>query len=159
MTDIMTGAENTLTLPIGGEARTDGGSTCSSDRYLEGRSLSTTDDSCSADRLDWTVVLSPIERSCIDLTTIEPCVNKAVANLESLKAILAFREMEGLPPLPPPLPPPRKRPSSVRLSRSEAEESDLAVDGVKTGILLDKHKRGPLTRKVGIMYVVEQLHH
>lgn len=153
-TDTVAGtmAGTTLTLPIGREARAEG-SSCSSERCFGTRSVST--GSCSGDRLDWTAVLSPIDRSCIDLTTIEPCVNKAVGNLESLKAILASREMEFLPPPPPPLPSRRTRPSSIRLSLSEAEESDMAVEGVKTGILLHKYRSGLLPRKV---CVVEQLH-
>lgn len=139
----------TDTLSVSREVRTMSreGSSCSSDRQFEARSVSSIDS--SAGRLDWAATLSPIERSCIDLTTIEPCVNKAVANLESLKETLALKEkleMEGL--LPPASPTQSKRPSSVRLRPAESEDSDLSVEGVKTGIMLEKYRRGSLARKV-----------
>lgn len=141
----------TDTLSIVRETRE--GSTCSSlDRPLETRSLSSVDS--IAGRLDWAATLSPTDRSCIDLNTIEPCVNKAVANLESLKETLSLKEKLGLGlegvASPPPSPTQRKRPASVRLRLVGSEDSDLSVEGVRTGIMLEKYRRTSLARKVVI---------
>lgn len=130
----------------------------SSDRYLEAhsfssaemRSYSETKDG-SASRLDWTAALSPIERSCIDLTTIEPCVNKAVANLESLKETLSLKASREIEPVLS-ASPTQRRPSTAtlvaRLKAAESEDSNLSVEGVRTGVMLDKFRRYSLAKKV-----------
>lgn len=136
---------DTLTLSIGREMKVPKeGSTCSSDRYIEARSTSSMES--SSGRLDWAATLSPIERSCIDLTIIEPCVNKAVANLESLKETLALKEKLEMEMVRSPSPTQRKRPSSVRMRKSE--DSDLSVEGMKTGVMLEKYRRTSLAKKV-----------
>ena len=39
----------------------------------------------SRDEMDWMNTLSPKRRSCINLSSVEPCVNKVVAHLHCLK--------------------------------------------------------------------------
>jgi len=137
---------DTLTVgAISREARTRMGSSTSSEKnLLETRthSMSSTEIDSKAG-LDWTATLSPMERSCIDLMNIEPCVKKAVANLESLKETLTLKmEQEAFAP------PKQARPSSVRLKSVDSEESDLSVEGFQTGIILEKYRRAVLSKKV-----------
>jgi hypothetical protein len=159
---------DTLTFSVAHETKQlppddhDGATSCL-DLELEAHSVSSMDSSPGT--LDWAATLSPVERSCIDLSTIEPCVKKAVANLESLKETMAFLEQQGrggplspiLSPAPSPIPPPvparRMRPSSVRLCSIESACSDLSVEGVRTGIkkasvILERYRRPTLARTV-----------
>ena len=94
-----------------------------------------------------------MERSCIDLTNIEPCVNKAVANLESLKDTLAYKANQGISEqeLLPLAQSVRERPRSVKLKLVESSESNLSVEGIRTGIILEKYRRASLAKKVDLL--------
>ena len=98
-----------------------------------------------APQLDWTATLSPKKRSCIDLGNVEPCVHKAVANLGALKEVLkhadsmsqhsSFFRRDSLSKV-------RLRPISVQISSYSRnifkDESELSVEGVRTGISMDR---------------------
>ncbi len=109
----------------------------------------------SSTRLDWTMTLTPKERSCINLINIEPCVNKAVGNLESLLDVLA-NKLDGEPELRPSskflsrTPPSPIRPVSFRLSAlgRKRRDSELSVEGIPTGTTVERLRRHSLVKKV-----------
>ena len=86
--------------------------------------------------MDWTAMLSPTERSCIDLTVIEPCVNKALANLECLKKTLAFQVSCGILQQQKQLQDEQSLDSpQERVVRVKSKDSELSVEGFQTGIV------------------------
>ena len=108
----------------------------------------------SSTRLDWTMTLTPKQRSCINLVHVEPCVSKAMGNLESLLDIIISRLDEAdLRPTsrfhsitaPSPV-----RPVSFRLSAvgREKRDSELSVEGVPTGTTVERLRKHALAKKV-----------
>ena len=109
--------------------------------------------------LDWQASLSPSRRSCIKLINVEPCVNKAVAHLTSLKdrltecarnhlsVLSAIQEAVTESQL--------GTPKSVTLcpegdsqaGAAQRQSSQLMIEGVTTGILVEKHRKST-ARKV-----------
>ena len=100
--------------------------------------------------LDWQATLSPSRRSCIKLSNVEPCVNKAIAHLTTVKAHLVECTQE-----PPPGSTTLQRPGSqldtptsiqfqhtdgeARRSKSDSSSrGQLMVEGVTTGITVEK---------------------
>ncbi len=97
--------------------------------------------------LDWIATLTPRKRSCISFDNVEPCVNKAVAGLETLKDALSLKNettkctvrIKSVPEV---------RMKSVSSMRSDEDRVDpqsdviplpeLAVQGVPTGIIVEK---------------------
>lgn len=99
-------------------------------------------------RLDWTSTLSPIKRSCIRMTNIEPCLNKAMDNLEALKQSLSLKESyQHRASMVVTSANKRSRATSMGITINTAEEHDpeLSVEGVQTGTVVT---RLPLTKKV-----------
>lgn len=112
--------------------------------------------------LDWRSLLSPSRQSCIKLSNVEPCVNKAVAHLTTLKDRLTVcNTVKNRPPITALLqeacPSSRVVSSSVesRLETakpvliqrdssnrfSSGQTSQLMVEGVTTGILVEKQTK------------------
>ena len=114
--------------------------------------------------LDWRSLLSPSRQSCIKLSNIEPCVNKAVAHLTTLKDRLTVCNtvtVKNRPPINALLQ--EARPSSRVVSSSvesrletakpsliqrdssnrfsSGQTSQLMVEGVTTGILVEKQTK------------------
>lgn len=97
--------------------------------------------------LDWQAALSPSRRSCIKLSNVEPCVNKAVAHLTVLKDLLTECVRNQLPStavqvceLEKPKSILVQRDSNGRLS-SAVRASQLIVEGVTTGIPVEKQSK------------------
>lgn len=99
--------------------------------------------------LDWTATLSPARRSCINLTNVEPCVNKAMVNLQALKEALLLKACLQPPAYETPpetvtvsVVDSKEQPKSVSVQVSTTADSDptgLSVEGVRTGILVEKY--------------------
>ena len=111
----------------------------------------------SSTRLDWTLTLTPKQRSCINLVNIEPCVNKAMGNLESLMDVLSNKleedqELQPTSNFHSRRPPSPNRPVSFRLSTLERNrrDSELSVEGVPTGIAIERLRKHALTKRVRI---------
>lgn len=96
--------------------------------------------------LDWTATLSPARRSCINLTNVEPCVNKAMVNLQALKEALLLKACLHYETPPETVTvsvvDSKEQPKSVSVQVSTTADSDptgLSVEGVRTGILVEKY--------------------
>ena len=113
------------------------------------------DDEESISMLDWQAMLSPSRRSCIKLSHVEPCVNKAVAHLTILKDRLAECVRNQLPSTSGQVYEsqsnnPRKSilvqrdSNSSRLSSGRA--SQLIVEGITTGIPIEKQNKSSMKK-------------
>lgn len=112
--------------------------------------------------LDWRALLSPSRQSCIKLSNVEPCVNKAVAHLTTLKDRLTeCNPIKNRPPITAILHENSRVVSSSDESRQLAREaakpilvqrdssnrfssgqmSQLMIEGVTTGILVEKQTK------------------
>lgn len=107
----------------------------------------------SAEALNWLAALSPRKRSCISLRNTEPCVNKALSNLEALKKMIAMREGESTG-----TPSPvhvgtgtAPRPKSVRVTDRSGSHTGLSVEGVKTGTVLERLSKA---KKVDLFFLL-----
>ena len=103
--------------------------------------------------LDWRTFLSPSRQSCIKLSNVEPCVNKAVAHLTTLKdRLIECGTAKNLLPITAILQEARlansretakpilvQRDSSNRFS--SGQNSQLMIEGVTTGILVEKQTK------------------
>ena len=115
-------------------------------------------DTSSSTRLDWTLTLTPQERSCITLVSVEPCVNKAVDKLESLLDVLTnkldgeqeLRPTSVFPNTPQPSP---TRPVSFMMNSIERDrrDSELSVEGIPMGTTVERLRKHTLERKVGLI--------
>lgn len=126
--------------------------------------------------LDWKALLSPSRQSCIKLSNVEPCVNKAVAHLTTLKdRLMECNSVKNRPSVTAVLR--EARPTNSRVDSSSAESrletpkpilvqrdssnrfssgqtSQLMVEGVTTGILVEKQtKPTGGTRSVSLEYI------
>lgn len=114
--------------------------------------------------LDWQAMLSPSRRSCIKLSNVEPCVNKAVAHLTNIKgrltkctrnqlntttkqesnpAALGLRKVPGSHDSRTETPKPIlvHKDSDSRLGSSRTPQ--LIIEGVTTGIPVEKQSKPP----------------
>lgn len=105
--------------------------------------------------LDWQATLSPSRRSCIKLSNVEPCVNKAVAHLTILKDRLTECVRNQLPStLVQVYKLQSDNPKSILVQRDSdgsrlfsGRASQLMVEGVTTGIPIEKQSKS-FTKKV-----------
>ena len=96
--------------------------------------------------LDWQATLSLSRRSCIKLSNIEPCVNKAVAHLTSLKACLMDCSQDQSPPSAALHRPQSLSDTPVAVYEDSTESrgkldsahGQLIIEGVTTGITVEK---------------------
>ena len=119
--------------------------------------------------LDWRSLLSPSRQSCIKLSNVEPCVNKAVSHLATLKDRLIERNtVKNRPSISAIVQ--EARPTSSRAVSSSVESqqetvkpilvqrdssnifssgqaSQLVVEGITTGILVEKQTKPTGTTK------------
>ena len=124
--------------------------------------------------LDWRALLSPSRQSCIKLSNIEPCVNKAVAHLTTLKDRLTESNTVKNRPhitailrevhtdskkvsssidsqVETPKPILVQRESSNRFGSGQT--SQLMVEGVTTGVLVEKQtKTSAATKSVSLPF-------
>ena len=125
--------------------------------------------------LDWKAMLSPSRQSCIKLSNVEPCVNKAVAHLTSLKDRLTEgTTIKNRRPIDTTLQeaqnPDMRKVSSSTNSRletskpilvqrdsfssrlSSGQTSQLMVEGVTTGTPLEKKQSKPKNVRHFVLY-------
>ena len=115
-----------------------------------------------SDESNWILSLNPKERSCINLSVVEPCVSKASAHLGVLKKALLREKIRGLVQI---KLTPRQHSKSVSVPRSSAvpeirgasdasdhgsreSSSPMMVEGVKTGTYVEKYMSFPSGNKV-----------
>lgn len=113
--------------------------------------------------LDWKATLSPAKRSCINMRNTESCVRNAVANLESLKRLItmkaeARRKSSSTQHQKKLHSPARSRadsaegPQTGKLdspARSSGADSELSVEGLRTGTVVERLSRLTPVKKVG----------
>ena len=114
--------------------------------------------------LDWQSTLSPSRWSCIKLSNVEPCVNKAVAHLTSLKEKLAECARNQLCTTVTQVTVPESRsetPKSIHkdgdgrqtlTGSRQGQPSQLMIEGITTGIPVEKQSKPP-ARKVGLIII------
>lgn len=109
-------------------------------------SPSSSEESTHPYRLNWVTTLSPVRRCCINLGNTEMCVNRAMANLEALKEIVTKPPEESTVS---PLPTQTARPTSVTVKISAVDStSDLSVEGLQTGTIVNRLGRVSMIKKV-----------
>lgn len=119
-----------------------------------------TDSPESVEMLDWQAMLSPSRRSCIKLSNVEPCVNKAVAHLKILKDRLTECTKRQLSTTTgqvhessvesPKSILVHKDSSSSRLSSGQGQMTQLVVEGVTTGIAVEKQGKPSMKNVSGL---------
>ena len=130
--------------------------------------------------LDWRALLSPSRQSCIKLSNVEPCVNKAVAHLAAIKDRLTQCTIEKnrlphsaiLEEAHPDLRKVSRQTESQlvtpKLSLTQRDSSStfssgkshqLIVEGVGTGIPVDKQaKPSRCTKNVSYFHFIKNTH-